>query len=251
MAAMMAQPRTYHRWIDSGDLHSFQVTLKETELYIRAETNLRRRALRLATKYRTILEKYVERQPVFLTALTPQDVPADAPMIVKHMAEAARMAGVGPMAAVAGAIAGAVGQELLPFSRELLVENGGDIFLSSRRERIVGIYAGSSPLSGRIGLMFRGHDDPLGICTSSGTVGHSLSYGRADAVIIVAGSTSLADAAATAVGNLIYEPGDIPTGIERARNIEGLIGAVIIQGEEMGIWGDLEICETDTAAALP
>ena len=110
---------------------------------------------------------------------------------------------------------------------------------------MVGIYAGKSPLTGRIGLVIRGQDTPLGICTSSGTVGHSLSYGRADAVIAVARSTALADAAATAIGNLIINPEDIPAGIELAQGIDGLKGVVIIQGEKIGLWGKLKLCETE------
>ena len=245
----MSQPRTYHRWVDTADLVSFQVTLKETELFIRAETDLRRKARRLVAKSRATLEKYIERRPDFLTALQPIEIEATAPNIVKEMAGAARLAGVGPMAAVAGAIAEYVGQELMDSSPELIIENGGDIFLRSSRERVVGIYAGQSPLTGRIGLVFRGEDTPLGICTSSGTVGHSLSYGQADAVVAVARSAILADAAATAIGNLITRPNDIPSGIEYAQGIEGLTGVVIIQGDKIGLWGQLKLCEIATAAA--
>jgi ApbE superfamily uncharacterized protein (UPF0280 family) len=231
--------------MDTADLVSFQVTLKETELFVRAGKNLRRQTVRLVAKYRDMLERYIRQQPVFLTALQPVTVADTAPDIVKEMAQAAQQTGVGPMAAVAGAIAEFVGQELLPSSPELIIENGGDIYLSSRRERVVGIYAGTSPLTGRIGLVCRGEDTPLGICTSSGTVGHSLSYGRADAVIAVSRSTALADAAATAIGNLIINPEDIPAGIEFAQGIDGLAGVVIIQGEKIGLWGDLQLCETE------
>ncbi len=247
MTATMSEPRTYHRWIDTGDLRPFYVTLKETELFIRAETNLKRPARRLVAKYRGVLGKYIERQPSFLTALQPIAVAETAPHIVKEMARAAQLTGVGPMAAVAGAIAEAVGRELLAYSREMIIENGGDIFLSSRRERVVGIYAGPSPLTGKIGLVFSGQDTPLGICTSSGTVGPSLSFGRADAVVAVAKSATLADAAATAIGNLIVQPGDIPAGIEYAQGIEGLTGVVIIQGDKIGLWGQLKLCEIETA----
>lgn len=242
----MLQPRIYHRWIEAGDLRSFTVTLKETELFVRAEKNLRRRTIPLVAKYREMLERYVQQQPAFLTALQPIPVADTAPNIVKEMAQAAQLTGVGPMAAVAGAIAESVGRELLTFSPELIIENGGDIYLSSQRERVVGIYAGKSPLTGHIGLVFRSADTPLGICTSSGTVGHSLSFGRADAVIAVSRSTALADAAATAIGNLIINPDDIPTGIKFAQGIDGLKGVVIIQGEKIGLWGKLKLCETET-----
>jgi len=146
------------------------------------------------------------------------------------------------MAAVAGAIAEFVGNELLSLSPEVIVENGGDIFLKSQKKRMIGIYAGKSPLTGQICLEIRGENTPLGICTSSGTVGPSLSYGRADAVIVLSPSATLADAAATAIGNLIDQPSDIPNGIEMAKSMEGLRGVMIIQGDQIGLWGEVTLC---------
>ena len=159
------------------------------------------------------------------------------------MAESAARVGIGPMASVAGAIAEFVGSELLAFSKEIIVENGGDIYLRSLKKRLIGIYAGKSPLTGKIGLEINKEDTPLGICTSSGTVGHSLSHGRADAVIALSKSAALADAAATAIGNLIKQPGDIPDGIEFAKGIDGLLGVVIIEDDKIGLWGKVKICQ--------
>jgi ApbE superfamily uncharacterized protein (UPF0280 family) len=239
----MYQPRTYRHWVKDGDLVSFNVVVKETDLYIRARTNLKRKAHRLVLKYREMLEQYIERHPSFLTSLEPVVVGDDAPHLVTEMAEAARKAGVGPMASVAGAIAEFVGSELLTFSPEIIVENGGDIYLKSSGKRLIGIYAGKSPLTGRVGLEINGEDTPMGICTSSGTVGYSLSFGKADAVIVLSPSTTLADAAATAIGNRISQPSDIPSGIEFAQSIDGLKGVVIIQDEKVGVWGEVKLCE--------
>jgi len=238
----MYEPRTYRHWIKGGDLISFNVVVKETDLYIRASTNLKSKARKLVLKYRDALERYIERHPAFLTSLEPLPVNDNAPHIVKAMSEAASKAEVGPMASVAGAIAEFVGTELLAFTPEIIVENGGDIYLKSLGKKIIGIYAGESPLSGKIELEIDGADTPLGICTSSGTVGHSLSYGRADAVIVLSQSATLADAAATAIANLIKQPGDIPGGIERAKSIEGVSGVIIIQGDKTGLWGKVKIC---------
>jgi len=239
----MYEPRTYRHWIKAGDLISFNIVVKETDLYIRALTNLRRKALKLVSKYRDILERYIRRYPTFLTSLEPLPVDENAPHIVKAMSESANRVGVGPMASVAGAIAEFVGTELLAFSPEIIVENGGDIYLKSLGKRLVGIYAGKSPLTGKIGLEITGADTPLGICTSSGTVGHSLSYGKADAVIVLSKSATLADAAATAIANLIKQPGDIPSGIELAKGIEGVLGVIIIKDDNTGLWGKVKICQ--------
>jgi ApbE superfamily uncharacterized protein (UPF0280 family) len=238
------QPRTYRHWIEGRDLTAFSVTERETDLYIRAASNLQRKARRLVVKYRRQLEGYIERNPDFATLLEPLSVPKDAPAIVRGMAEAGQQAGVGPMAAVAGAIAEHVGRELLGFSPEIIVENGGDIFLKILHKRVVGIYAGESPLSGKIGLEIEPRDTPLGICTSSGTVGHSLSYGKADAVVVVAAVAALADAVATAIGNRVEKPGDIDNAIDFGANIDGIKSIVIIIGERLGAWGDVKLCET-------
>jgi len=187
------------------------------------------------------LEQYIERHPAFLTALEPLPVAEDAPEIVRAMAEAARKSGVGPMAAVAGAIAEGVGRKLMRFSPEVIVENGGDIFLNTLKQRLVGVYAAESPFTGKIALQVEPEETPLGICTSSGTVGHSLSLGRADAVIVLSPSAALADATATAIGNTVKSAADIPQGIEFAQSIEGLNGMLIIAGDEMGIWGKVKI----------
>jgi ApbE superfamily uncharacterized protein (UPF0280 family) len=245
----MYQPRSYRHWITGNtgkDLVAFNVTVKETNLYIRANKNLKSKALKLVLKYRGLIERYGERHPAFLSSLEPLPVTGDASFIVKAMLEATGKVGVGPMASVAGAIAEFVGKELVAFSPEVIIENGGDIYLKSLRQRVVGIYAGKSPLTGKVGLEINGEETPLGVCTSSGTVGHSLSFGQADAVVVLAPSATLADAAATAIGNIIKQADDIPRGIELAQGISGLKGLVIIKDDKMGIWGEVKICSTST-----
>mgnify|MGYP006281765133 CR=1 FL=1 len=238
----MYQPRTYRHWIKDGNLVSFAVVVKETDLFIRARSNLKEKAIELVEKYRHILESYIEKHPGFATEFEPVTINGNAPEIVRAMSTSSRGTGTGPMAGVAGAIAEFVGKDLLALSPEVIVENGGDIFMKCTRKRIIGIYAGDSQLSGKIGLEINGRDTPLGICTSSGTVGHSHSYGKADAVIAISPSTTLADNSATAIGNIIENPTDLDKGIEIARKIEGLTGLVIITGSSMGAWGNVRLC---------
>lgn len=240
----MFQPRTYRRWVRSQDLVSFHAMVRETDLYINTSANLKRKALRIVCKYREQVENYINRYPCFLTALEPFSADDDAPVIVRAMSAATASVGVGPMASVAGAIAEFVGNELLLFSSDVIIENGGDIYLRSLKTRLVAIYAGKSALSGKIGLEIDGRETPRGICTSSGSVGHSLSFGKADAVTVLSDSATLADAAATAIGNLIKEPGDIQKGLDFARNVEGITGLVIIIGDKMGVWGDVRLRPT-------
>ena len=244
MKEVIYQARTYRHWIDGTDLLPFNVTIKETDLYIRATADLHRKASRIVHKYRYQIEGYINKHPSFRSSLEPIPMPEYAPDIIKEMIKAGNTAGVGPMASVAGAIAEAVGRELLTYSSEIIVENGGDIFLKILKNRIVGIFAGDSPLSGKLGIEVDAKDTPLGICTSSGTVGHSLSYGKADAVVVLSGSTALSDAAATAVGNQVKENIDIEKAIEFGKNITDLKGLVIIKGDKTGVWGNVKLCKT-------
>jgi len=237
----MYEPRTYRHWIKDSDLVSFNVVAKQTDLYIRARRNLRSKALTSLLKHRAPLEKYIEHHPLFLTTLEPYQAEEDAPAIVKEMAKASQIAGVGPMAAVAGAIAEAVGRDLLPLSPEVIVENGGDIFLKILQKRVVGIYAGQSPFTGKIALEITPKETPLGICTSSASIGHSLSLGSADAVTAMSSSAPIADAIATAIGNMVKDAEDIPKAMEKAQKIKGLQGIVIIKGNKIGIWGKVTI----------
>ena len=146
------------------------------------------------------------------------------------------------MAAVAGALAEYVGRGLMPDSRAgVMVENGGDIFIASPVDVVVGLFAGSSELSMQLGLRIPGDRTPVGVCTSSGTIGHSLSFGVADAATVVADNTALADAAATGLGNRVTRQGRIETALEWAMTIPGIRGAVVIRGKQIGFLGDLEL----------
>lgn len=240
---MTYEKRTYRNLIKGEDLFKFEVVVKETDLLIRAEKDLFKEARVSVINYREQIENYISLNPPFLTSLVP--IPPDpyAPPIIQEMIRTSQLANVGPMAAVAGAIAESVSRDLLRFSNEVIVENGGDIYLSIQKERTVGIYAGKSPLSLKVGIVISPEETPLGICTSSGTVGPSLSFGRADAICILSKSAALADAVATSIGNIIKEGKDIEQGLERGKEIEGVLGTVIIIGKKMGVWGNLRLTQ--------
>ncbi|TET42222.1 MAG: UPF0280 family protein, partial [Dehalococcoidia bacterium] len=159
----MHEPRFYRHWIKDGGLISFNVVVEQTDLYIRSRRNLKDKALDSVLKHRGSLEAYIGRHPLFLTTLDAYQAEAEAPAIVKEMARVSQLTGVGPMAAVAGAIAEAVGKDLLAFSPEAIVENGGDIFLKISEKRLVGIYAGQSAFTKKIALEIMPGETPLGI----------------------------------------------------------------------------------------
>jgi hypothetical protein len=237
----MYEKRTYRNLVKTDDLVKFEIIVKETDLLVRANRDLFQETRESVLKYRRQIEGYIETSPEFQRSLIPLKEDPYAPEIVREMIRTSQLAQVGPMAAVAGAMAESVSEDLIKLSEEVIVENGGDIYLATSRERTIGIFAGDSPLSLKIGIVIGPEDSPLGVCTSSGTVGHSLSFGKADAVCILSKSAALADAAATAIGNIVKEKNDIELGLERGKEIEGVLGMFIIVGEKMGVWGNVNL----------
>lgn len=235
--------RTYRRFDDNQRLVAFQAVVQETDLYIKAQERLEDTAVRLIRNARSFIEGYGTTHPDFLTSLTPISLDETAPPIVMQMMKAALQAGVGPMAAVAGAVAQHVGTGLLTSSAEIIVENGGDLFLKTDEPVTIDIFAGPSPLSQKVGIVFDPSHMPLGVCTSSGSVGPSLSLGKADAVTIASADTALADASATAIANIVTKPADIEYGLQRAQKTPGILGALIIIGDQIGAWGDMELVQ--------
>ncbi len=237
----MYEERTYRNLIKIDDLVRFEVIVKETDLLVGADRDLSDSTRQSVLKYRQQLETYIAARVEFARSLIPIEEDPYAPEIVREMIRASAAAGVGPMAAVAGAMAQFVSQDLLAASKQVIVENGGDIYLVTSRERKIGIFAGNSPVSLKVGIAVSPEDSPLGVCTSSGTVGPSLSFGRADAACSLSSSAALADAAATAVGNVVGEKRDVEKALERAREIEGVMGALIIIEERLGAWGKIRL----------
>lgn len=238
---MPYEPRTYREQVDPAGLARFEVVHAETDLLIAADRDLSQEGLAAVKALRRDVDAYVKAHPRFAESLTPVEVEPDAPPIVREMAEAARLASVGPMAAVAGAIAEAVAEALLPHTREVIVENGGDVYLVTRRERVVRVDAGGSPLSGRVALRLAPAPLGVAVCTSSAKVGPSLSLGSAHAATVVARGGALADAVASMLGNLVHEPADLALAVKRAVAVPGVMGALAIIGEAMAAAGEIAL----------
>lgn len=237
----MAKEHAYRKRVHSKDLISFRVLIKETDLLISSNRDLSKQTKDRVHNYRSQLEDYIRSKSSFLSTLLPYPEDPFAPVIIREMISATRMFGVGPMAAVAGTIAQFVGMDLLKYTEEVIVENGGDIFLKTKRSVTVSIFAGNSQLSNKLGLIIHPEQMPTGICTSSATVGHSLSLGISDAVCIVANKASIADAAATALGNRITDKSRLKREIESIRESKDIKGGLVIIGKTMASWGEIEL----------
>ncbi|MEA1960181.1 MAG: UPF0280 family protein [Bacillota bacterium] len=248
---MRQQPKEYversyrSRHLGHG-LRYFTVKIEQTDLAIGVDQEsyssdllavCRNKILAL----RSELEGYMKRQTLFKTSFDPVELLPLAPVHVVLMADAARKANVGPMAAVAGTVAQGVGKELQKYVKEVIVENGGDIYLNSSHERVISVFAGESQFSHRLGIKVQPQESPLGICTSSGTVGPSISLGRADAVVIKGEHAALADAVATGAANQVHAPEDVMKAVEYARVIPGVKGVLAIKEDKLAAWGDIEL----------
>ncbi len=227
---------------------SFRSAFRETDLWVAIDReHYRKEAERFTMDrilfYRGILEGHIELHPEFRDSLTPVVAPGGVHPIIEAMSEAARAAGTGPMSAVAGAMAEYVCMDLLEkFSAdEVIIENGGDIFMKLAAPATVAVYAGNSPLSEKIALQPGPADTPISLCCSSGTVGHSLSFGVADACMIACRDGAQADAYATAFCNSVKHADMVHEVTEQALKNPDIISVVIIAGEKVGIGGSIEI----------
>jgi len=232
-------PRAYRSGLGAGG-RSFRVLCRDTDLWVSADPDLEPVARGKVLELRGQLEDYISRNRGFLTSLSPLPDDDSAPPVAREMLAASRQAGVGPMAAVAGAIAEAVGRELLKRVPEVMVENGGDIFLASEQPVLAEVFAGSSAFSGKLAYEVQAGGG-CGLCTSSGTVGHSLSFGKADAATVLAVTAAAADAFATAVGNMVRTREDIPAALEYAARQPGIKGCAVIVGDAIGVRGEIKV----------
>ena len=234
--------RSYRkRCVPRENEQTFQIMVEETDLRVTCAEDFSLPMLDLVTKLRGQIKAWVQIQPEFRTNLVPVPVPAGAPEIVRRMATGADLAGVGPFAAVAGTVAQMVAENFAERSPDLIVENGGDIYIYSRRERIVGLLP--DPRGEPIGLRVLPEDCPVSLCASSAHIGHSLSLGKGDLAVVRAADGALADACATALCNMLREAKDMDLALRRAKNMRqiGVQGVFLQCAGRIGIWGNMEL----------
>ncbi len=243
----MYQNRFYRHHMGQKRFKAFNVSYKDTDLWVGTDPasfhpDMHAYILQLIQHFQQQITEYEKKHQGFISSFSPEKV-KNAPDIVTAMAEASKFSEVGPMASVAGAFAQFIGLKLQDeFSfGELIIENGGDLFITIQQPLLVALFAGNSPLSGKVGVMVKPEYSPLGVCTSAATVGHSFSYGKADAVMISCRNTLLADAYATAYGNRIKTGQDISIVLEEIKQKSEILAALIVLNDKMGIAGKFEL----------
>ena len=191
-------------------------------------------------RQRKILEDYLDRHPEFKAAFEPVALLADAPPSAQQMALAADRVGTGPMAAVAGTMAQLAAKAgIKAGADEVIVENGGDIYLQTKESVVIGLYPGAGELAGQLGFSLKAEDTPISICSSSGKMGHSRSLGQCDLATVVSEDAGLADAAATQAANLVQTIRDVEPTLNRIVALEDVEGILIVKDEHIGMAGHL------------
>ncbi len=240
--------RTYRKQFNTHRFSGFQISLRETDLWIGVNPDsfhekMKDCVLSRIKELRENLDKYINTEPLFAKSLEPFQPSENAPSEAKEMALASAKAGIGPMAAVAAVFAREAGKTILQNFpvKELIIENGGDIFANLKNNLIISIFAGESPLSGKTGIEIPGETGKLGICTSSGTVGPSMSFGKADAVMVICNDILIADALATAIGNEVKAPADIERALKISEKYPEIRSILIICKDKLGIRGEFQL----------
>lgn len=242
------QPRLYREAMGNKRWESFTAAHRQTDLWIAVDKrsfhpNIRNYVSDRIRHYRAILDGHIAEHPDFLTSLTPIAHPFGVHPLIAEMAEASNIAGTGPMSAVAGALAERICHDIISQfgAQEVIVENGGDIFMKLTEPATVSIYAGNSPLSEKLALTPDAAHSPLSLCCSSSTVGHALSFGTADACMVACRSGALADALATAFCNMVKTDESVQEVTQKALEMKEVMAIVIIRGNKVGVGGQLKV----------
>jgi uncharacterized protein len=242
------EPRTYRGQMNRQRFRFFNVVQKETDLWIGISNSSSHNELKAFCEerifhYREQIESCIRQCPEFGKSFTPIPVNNNFPHIAAAMVNAAKRAGTGPMSAVAGAVAEALGNDILKMynPEEVVIENGGDIFVNIKNDLLVQFFAGRNHNFSNLAINIPGKYGKLGICTSSGMFGHSFSFGLADSVTVVCKSTSLADAWATSICNRVRANTCIKNLTVKYQIIPEIISLMIIKDEKMGIAGEFEL----------
>jgi ApbE superfamily uncharacterized protein (UPF0280 family) len=234
--------RFYRATGHPDNLVKTQVVIDQTDLMVLARQDLSSEISDLVHRLRAEIRAFATLHPEFLTSLLPIPAPEHSTALIKDMLRAARAVGVGPMAAVAGTIAQHVADSLAPRSPDILVENGGDVYMRSTVDRVVGILPAEDGTM-LVGTPIAASDFPCALCGSSATIGHSLSFGHADLVVVRSPSGAIADAAATHLANLLREKSDLPRVLARAEELAecGVEGVLAQCDGQIGAWGKMEL----------
>jgi len=238
----MNSDRNYRAIMIPKKMNNYILKYKKSDIHCSIAGSLpSSTSLELINCFNTILN-YIKKNPIFYNSLVPITMDNFAPKIIKEMIRASNLANTGPMACVASAVNNHLKNYLIRNGKSnFILENGGDILLYGDIERIIKIYSGNSPLNNKIKIKIDSGYSQLGVCTSAGTIGPSLSLGTADAAVVISKDILLADALATYIGNMVKEESDINYALEYGYKTNNIEGILIIKNNSLGAIGNINL----------
>jgi uncharacterized protein len=231
----------YRVLVDSSDKYSWKVKYKYTDLLIVSSKDISLKISPVLFDFYKIIEKFIESHPSFVKTFNPFAAGNDFPDIIKKMCRQSAIFNVGPMASVAGAVCEYIADELSKNNSYLVIENGGDIFIKSPKDIVVGLFVKNKYFKDNLKIKIKKNILPCGIASSSGTLGHSLSLGKADLAAVICRSAILADSAATAICNMVNTKNDVEKVINHFKCFKEIEGLVLIKDDKIGLYGNLEL----------
>lgn len=231
----------YRRNISTAGKYSYRLAYKYTDLYITSDAVISGKLREPLIRFYEQLKKVIRENKGFRESLYPLKTDRSWPAPVRDMCRSAALFGVGPMAAVAGAVCDSIAREVSDECSFLMIENGGDVYIKSANTVKASLFTGSRYFPEILGISIGSGSTPCGLCSSSGMMGHSLSLGKSDLVTVVSESAAMADAAATAIANAVSTKPDIDRTIKKYIRYSQVKGLIILKDDRLAIWGDLQL----------
>ncbi len=230
----------YRNRVKYKEKYNWRIIYKYSDLLVSCDRNIIPKLERLIKEIYHLLGSCIKENPSFQKSLSPLKIKPEYPPVIKKMCQKAAIFNVGPMATVAGAVCDYLASGLDRYCSRLIIENGGDVFIKTNKDIKVGVYLKNKHFEDKIYLKIKAVGTPCGLCSSSGSFGHSLSMGSSDLVVVMAKSTISADGAATSIANNIRDPEDISKTISSYKNIKDIKGILIVKDDRLGVWGNIE-----------
>ncbi|MCL5072673.1 MAG: UPF0280 family protein [Actinobacteria bacterium] len=231
----------YRVLVNSKSRFRWKINYKYKNTNIISNVDISSKIPNVLIDFYKVIEEFIKNNPVFAKTFNAFNTDIRFPEIVKKMCRGSVMFNVGPMASIAGAVCEYMAEELSKKNSYLAIENGGDIYIKSQNDVITGLFLKSKYFRDNLKMKIKKELLPCGIASSSGTLGHSLSLGKSDLIVVVCKSAILADSAATAAGNLIKTKEDIEKTLNYFTNFKEILAMVIIKDDKIGLYGNIEL----------
>lgn len=238
---LRADKELYRVRVSKKSKFSWKISYKYSDLFISSSEDVSAIITGRLSEFYNIIEKEIKKNPAFEKSLSPFPYASDSNWIISEMNDAAKAFNVGPMAAVAGALCEFIARDIKDDVRYLIIENGGDAYIRSKKDIITSVFFKSLYFKDDLKIKISKTLLPCGIASSSGVFGHSTSLGKSDIALVIAKDAITADAAATAFANLIKKPEDLEDAVNLMKINKEILGLLAVKDEKIAVYGQVEL----------